>query len=212
MCQQLKSAVDRQATQIWVFNVGDIKPMEAPLTYILSLAWDINCTSPETVPCFYQAYAEREFGSKFGQEIATLLLGHDSLVALRRHEHIEPDTFSILNYREAEIVVAKWASLEEKARKIDQQLPKETKPAFFQLVLHPIRASYICTKLRVSQALNVMYGLQRRNSTNKIAGRVLELFAADYNLSEEYHSMLGGKWNHIMRQPHYGYGDTWHAP
>jgi hypothetical protein len=212
MYQQLKLAVDRRATQIWVLNVGDIKPMEISLSYAMSLAWDINCTSPEKVPYFYQKYAEREFGSEHGQEIAALLLKHDSLVALRRHEHIEPDTFSILNYREAEIIVASWASLEDRAKRINNQLSDDAKPAFFQLVLHPIRASHIFTSLRVAQATNIMYGLQRRNSTNKIARQVLELFDADYKLSEEYHSMLGGKWNHIMRQPHFGYGDTWHAP
>ncbi|KKY25522.1 putative gibberellin 3-beta [Phaeomoniella chlamydospora] len=41
---------------------------------------------------------------------------------------------------------------------------------------------------------------------------VLQLFDEDFDLSEEYHSMLGDKWNHMIRQPHYGYTDTWHAP
>lgn len=186
--------------------------MELPLTYLMSLAWDINSTSPTSVPQFYQSYAEREFGSEFGKELASLLLGHDRLIALRRHEHIEPDTFSILNYREAEFIVERWSNLEDRAMRLSNQLPEIAKPSFFQLVLHPIRASHICTKLRVSQALNIMYGLQRRNSTNRMARQVLELFDEDYKLSEEYHSMLGGKWNHMMRQPHYGYGDTWHAP
>jgi hypothetical protein len=45
-----------------------------------------------------------------------------------------------------------------------------------------------------------------------MAQKVLSLFDEDFRLSEDYHSMLGRKWNHIMRQPHYGYGDTWHAP
>jgi hypothetical protein len=209
---QLKAAAERKASQIWVVNVGDIKPMEFPLTYLMSLAWNVNCTSPRTVPQFYQAFAEREFGSKLGKEIANLLLGHDRLVALRRHEHIEPDTFSILNYKEAESIVSRWSILENSATNLSQQLPEYARSAFFQLVLHPIKASHICTKLRVSQALNVLYGLQRRNSTNRMARQVLELFDKDFELSEEYHAMLGGKWNHIMRQPHYGYGDTWHAP
>jgi hypothetical protein len=57
-----------------------------------------------------------------------------------------------------------------------------------------------------------MYGLQRRNTTNKVASSILELFGVDSNLSEEYHSLLGGKWNQIMCQPHYGFDDTWGAP
>lgn len=210
--QQLKLAVDRKATQIWVVNVGDIKPMELPLTYLMSLAWDITCASPSSGPQFYRAYAKREFGSEFEEEIADLLLGHDRLVATRRHEHIEPDTFSVLNYREAELIADRWAKLELRAKKLHEQVSEDAKPALFQLVLHPIRASRIYTDLRVTQALNAMYGLQRRNSTNKMARKVLALFDEDYELSEEYHALLGGKWNHMMRQPHYGYGNTWHAP
>lgn len=210
--QQLSLAVAQKANRIWVVNIGDIKPMEVPLTYLMALAWDINSTSAATIPQFLKTFAAREFGWGYATEVARLLYEHDRFVALRRHEHIEPETFSVVNYSEAQNIVMAFSKLAEEAEKVHDKLPKELQPAFFQLVLHPIKASFIYTNLRVCQALNSLYGAQRRNTTNRLAERVLHLFDEDYNLSEQYHNMLGGKWNHIMRQPHYGYGDTWHAP
>jgi hypothetical protein len=118
MYHQLKSAVDRGANQIRVIkrwryqadgdspNLYNVFGMEHPLHF--------RGQSPQ----FYQAFAEREFGYELGHEIGDLLLGHDRLFALRRHEHIEPDTFSIINYSEDYYVERRWLNLEEKGTKI----------------------------------------------------------------------------------------------
>lgn len=198
-----------------MFNVGDIKPMELPLTFALALAWDINSITPTSLPVFFDSYSNREFGPNHTKEIADLLLGHDRLMGLRRHEHIEPDTFSILHHREAETVLQRYQDIEARANSLLNLLPDPQKAAFFQVVLHPIKASRINTELRISQAKNQLYGLQRRNTTNALAQRVLDLFDEDFELSQEYHNSpwVGKKWNHIVKQPHYGYtGETWHAP
>lgn len=178
------------------------------------MAWDIEKITPASIEAFFKAYALREFGPEHVDEIAKLLLGHDRLNALRRHEHIEPDTYSILHYQEAETIVAKYTSLEKDASTLLDLIGDEYKGAFFQIVLHPIKASRINLELRVSQEKNRIYGLQRRNSTNVLAQQVLDLFDADFTLSEEYHDSpwTGTKWNHIVRQPHYGYGETWYDP
>jgi hypothetical protein len=213
--QQLRLAYDNEIRQIWVFNVGDIKPMELPLTFALALAWNIDSIQSKSVPDFYREYSIREFGPQHATETAQLLLEHDSLMALRRQEHTEPYVFSVLNYREADTVVSRYKAAEKHATNLMEIMPPPRKSAFFQLVLHPIKASRINTELRVTQAKNKLYGLQRRNSTNSYAQRVLQLFDEDFDLSEEYHSSpwFGDKWKHIVSQPHYGYIDeTWHAP
>ena len=212
--QQLRTAYDRDTKKIWVINVGDIKPQELPLTFIMAMAWDIEKVTPTSILDFFRTYALREFGPEHADEIASLLLGHDRLISLRRHEHIEPETFSILHHDEANKIIAQYTSLEKDASALLDTIGDEYKGAFFQLVLHPIKASLINLSLRFSQAKNQLYGLQRRNSTNVLAQQVLDLFDADFTLSEEYHDSpwTGTKWNHIVRQPHYGYGKTWYDP
>ncbi|CAO2656066.1 Nn.00g048690.m01.CDS01 [Neocucurbitaria sp. VM-36] len=212
---QLRNAYDNGIQKLWVFNVGDIKPQELPLSLAMSLAWNIESFTGKSIPKFFDAYAARETGLEYVYEVSNLLQGHDRLMAIRRHEHIEPDTFSILNYREAERILQRHLDLDDRASKLFESAPAALKAAIFQLVLHPIRASRINTELRVTQALNKLHGLQRRNSTNALAHRCLALFDEDWALAERYHDneWTGKKWNHIMKQPHYGYyADTWHAP
>ncbi|KAJ4039041.1 hypothetical protein NW761_010342 [Fusarium oxysporum] len=209
---QLQQAYHHNARQIWVFNVGDLKPQEIPISFAMALAWDINSIKHDTLSQFFSQAAEREFGSVLADEVGSIWHRHDRLLALRKHEHIEPDTFSVLHYREADSVYCRWKELLDDAENLQARVSEEQKAASFQLVLHPTKASYIYNKVRWSQALNKLYARQRRNSANTYAQIALDAFDQDFTLSEEYHSLLDGKWNHILMQPHYGYEDTWHAP
>ncbi|KAF3389818.1 hypothetical protein DPV78_011827 [Talaromyces pinophilus] len=210
--QQLHLAYSKGADQIWVFNVGDIKPLELPITFAMKMAWDIDSIPRDNFQSFLQGFSRQNFPPSISAQSAQLLYQSDRLLALRKHEHIEHNTFSILNYNEAKNIVDAWEMLLNRAEELYKGLEVKDRAAFFELILHPIKASFVYTKLRVSQAKNRLFGLQRRNQTNKIAQQVLDLFDTDFDLSEEYHSLLGGKWNHMLRQPHFGYRETWHAP
>ncbi|KAF5974438.1 hypothetical protein FBULB1_7788 [Fusarium bulbicola] len=209
---QLQQAYHHNARQIWVFNIGDLKPQEIPISFAMALAWDINSIKHNTLPQFFRQAAEREFGAELADEVGSIWHRHDRLLALRKHEHIEPDTFSVLHYREADTVYSRWKELLDDAERVHACVSEKEKAASFQLLLHPTKASYIYNKVRWSQALNKLYARQRRNSANTYAQIALDAFDQDFTLSEEYHSLLDGKWNHILMQPHYGYEDTWHAP
>lgn len=198
-----------------MINVGDIKPLELPFTFAMSMAWDINCVAASRIPDFFSHFSAQSIGTENAGLVADLLLQHDRLLAIRKHEHLEADTLSVLNYREAETVLSRWKTIEDAATQAFARVDCDYKAAFFQLVLHPIKASGIYTELRIAQAKNKLYGQQRRTSTNAWAKRVLHLFDEDFALSQLYHNnpWMGDKWNHIMRQPHYGYStQTWHDP
>ncbi|KAL4797745.1 hypothetical protein BDV19DRAFT_397661 [Aspergillus venezuelensis] len=211
---QLEQAYHTGADQVWVFNVGDIKPLEMPLTFVMSLAWDIGKFSEHDLSPILNTFFEKTLHLEESQtkKCAELLLKYDQLVALRKHEHIEADTFSLINYNEAKTIHNQWKEILNQAEELQTHIPPAKGPSYFQLVLHPIKASYIYITLRITQAKNHLYGQQRRNTTNTQAQEILRLFDEDFTLSEEYHALLDGKWNHIMRQPHYGYTGTWHAP
>ena len=209
---QLQEAHRRGAKQIWIFNVGDIKPLEIPITFAMALAWDINSIKVDSLQIFLALVAEREFGAPLSQEIGAAWLEYDRLVSMRKHEHIEPHTFSLLHYNEADMVLRDWKHLLDIAEGLYSRTPEPQLASLFQLVLFPIKASFIFVTLQIALGRNQLYARQRRNYANVLAQQVLDLFDADFNLSEEYHALLNGKWNHIMMQPHYGFGDTWHAP
>ncbi|KAH7094251.1 hypothetical protein FB567DRAFT_9 [Paraphoma chrysanthemicola] len=210
--QQLDQAQRRGADQIWIFNVGDIKPLEVPLSFVMSLAWDTNALALGDLPAFFEHFTARTFGSELAVPAAELLLRYDKLIALRKHEHVEPETFSLVNYSEADNILASWQALLNDAEVLSARVLPATWPSFFQLVLHPIRASHIYMSLQICRAKNALYAKQRRNTANHYFNRSVALFKADFQLSQEYHTLLDRKWNHIMRQPHLGFRESWHAP
>lgn len=203
-------AYHHQARQIWVFNVGDLKPLECPLSFAMALAWD--CEAVDTQP-FLSNWANQNFSTETANEAAELLSGYDRIASIRKHELIEPTTFSLLHYREAETLLHRLNHLLQKATSLHQNTPPPSQPATFQLLLHPIKATQIYTTLQILRSKNRLYARQRRTSTNTLAAKIFSLFTSDFDLSEEYHTLLSGKWNQILRQPHYGYeNETWHAP
>ncbi|TWU77784.1 hypothetical protein ED733_008713 [Metarhizium rileyi] len=209
---QLQLAHAEGANRIWVFNVGDLKPCEVPMSFGFDLAWNVNSIRADSFPQYYEELAKREFGHKHSEAIARAWYDFDRLVALRKQDHIDVGTFVLLKYHEAEKIVSRWRTLLQNAERINAKIDKEYKPAFFQLVLHPIKASYLCTLLRVTQYRNQLFAKQRRNTTNVLFHQSLQILDRDHDLMMEYHTINNGKWNHIMRQPHYGYGDTGAQP
>ncbi|KAJ5080953.1 hypothetical protein N7456_013663 [Penicillium angulare] len=209
---QLSEAYTRNARKIWVFNVGDIKPIEVPLTFAMEMAWDINSIHENSIPRFFGDIATEYFNADLSPGIVSVWHEYDRLVRLRKHEHIDPESFSLLHYNEADDIVHRWQQLVSAAETIYEKANEEQKVAIWELIVHPVKASAIFTQLRVAQARNQLHARQRRNTANKLLREVLDLFDADFKLSQEFHSLLDGKWNHMMCQAHLGYGDTWHAP
>jgi hypothetical protein len=52
----------------------------------------------------------------------------------------------------------------------------------------------------VSAGLNAMRAVQARLSANDLADTVEKLFDVDFDIETQYHTLLKGKWNHIMDQ------------
>ena len=209
--EQMQLAYAYDANKIWLVNVGDLKPMEYPIEFFLNMAWNPEAWPKERIPEFGKLWAEREFGAQHANDIAQIMTGYTRHNLRRKPELLDATTYSQVNYREAERVTANINALAEKAEKIYQQLPAEMRPAFYQLVLFPTQASANLTAMYNAQAKNQLYANQGRASSQDYAQQVKSLFAHDEELTQEYHSLLNGKWNHMMSQPHIGYS-YWNNP
>jgi hypothetical protein len=201
--KELSHAHLRGANQLWIMNVGDIKPMELPLTLSMDLAWNASSISFGTLPSYLAQYAAREFSPTHAEEIGEVLMEHSRLIGMRRYEHITPATYSTVNFHEAERVLARWQALAARVRNIDSELDASLRPAFFQLVRQPVLAGATFHAVAIKTALNYRYAIERRNSANLLASQVLADFDAAYDLTEEWDGMLEGKWTDMMSQAVY---------
>jgi len=203
------AGVDR----LWIVNVGDIKPMELPMSFFLDLAWNPPAITAADLPAYYRGWAAQQFGAEHATEIAEMLALYTKYNGRRTPEMLAPDTFSVANYREADRVVAEYNTLAERARALGAKLPASHRDAFFQLVLFPIEACANVTEMYVAAGKNAHYAERGAASANFYADRVKELFARDAELTRRFHSELtGGKWNHMMAQTHIGYTYWNHPP
>jgi hypothetical protein len=210
--EQMNLALHYGADRIWIVNVGDLKPMEFPADFFLSFARDPERWPKEKLGEFTRLWAAREFGAEHAAEIADLVSTYLKYAGRRKPELLDPETFSLTNYREAERVAADFDSLIARAEKVQAVLPVEARAAFFELVLHPAKAYGQVAELYIAAGRNKLYAAQGRASANDEAARTAALFQADSDLSNYYnHTLLNGKWDHMMDQTHIGY-TYWQEP
>ncbi|HEU5078670.1 MAG TPA: glycosyl hydrolase 115 family protein [Opitutaceae bacterium] len=210
--EQMNLAWEYGADRIWIVNVGDLKPMEFPIEFFLNFAWSPKRWPAEKLNDYTRAWTGREFGAAHAAEIASLISEYTKLNGLRKPELLEPTTYSLLNYNEAERQVERWENLAHRAEAVAAALPAESQDAFFELVQHPILAAGIVNKLYVTVGQNRLYALQGRASANLAATQARELFLRDEQLTHRYNDELGGgRWRHMMDQTHLGY-TYWQQP
>ena len=174
------------ADRIWIVNVGDIKPMEFPIEFFLDYAWNPERRPAESLPEYPQLWAKPKFGEKYAKDIADILTKYTRYNSCRKPELLSPNTYSLINYREAETIVSEYKQLAEKARKIYNSLPAEYRDAFYQLVLHPVEACSNLIDLYVTVGKNHLYEKQDRIATNSLAEKAKALFKKDEAVLPEF--------------------------
>jgi hypothetical protein len=212
--EQMNLAWEFGAKEIWIVNVGDIKPMEFPIEFFLNYAFDPGLKE-NGLQEYTERWATREFGDEYGKDIARIISLYTKYNGRRKPELLAPDNFSpelysLVNYKEAETVVNDYNKVAQDAERIYGQLPKEYKDAFYQLVLYPTKASANINELYFTIRLNHLYAEQGRIKTNELEKKAKDLFDKDAELAKYYNeTMSRGKWNHMMDQKRLGY-KGWH--
>ena len=209
---QMSLAKQYGADRIWIVNVGHFKGYEFPLEYFMNLAWNSDRWTNENLDEFTRLWAEREFGPEYAGDIADIISKYTKYNGRRKPEMLAPDTYSLVNYSEAENVVEEFETIADRAQEIYNRLPADRRDAFYELVLFPTKASALVNKLYIAAGINALYVRQGRASANNFAAATRALFQADTNLMAYFnHDFAGGKWDHFMDQTHLGY-TSWNDP
>jgi hypothetical protein len=209
--EQMNLAWQYGANRIWIVNVGDLKPMEYPIEFFLTMAWDPARLPYERLDEFSRTWATANFGVEASDEIVALVEGYTKLNSLRKPELLAPDTFSLTNYDEADRILTQWRDLSARVARLKTKLPASAHAAYFQLVEYPVLASAAVHEMYVAVGRNRLYGLQGRVDAGDQAKLARDWFATDERLARDYHALQDGKWNHMMSQINVGY-TYWQQP
>jgi hypothetical protein len=210
---QMSLAEEYGADRIWMVNVGHLnKGDELPLEFFLGLAWNPMRWSNEHLDEFTRLWAAREFGPAGAEEIAHIVNDSTRLAGRRKPELLDAGTYSLLDFREFELVVADYAALAGRAQAVAEPLPAASRDAFYEMVEFPLVAGAQLNALYLAAARNAWYARQGRAGASDFAEQARSLFREETNLVDQFNRELaGGKWNHFMDQTYIGY-TSWHPP
>lgn len=206
--EQMNLAYEYGVRQIWIVNVGDLKPMEFPISFFLDYAWNVNRYQAENLPGYFTHWSAEQFGPAHAVAIGKIIQKYSQYNARRKPELLDANTYSL---DEAVRITAAWDTLLHQAEAIGKQLPGQYKDAYFELVLHPVKACANLQHLYTAVALNKKYAQENNPVANTFADQAKDYYRNDSLISSEYNHIAGGKWDHMMDQTHIGYR-FWQEP
>ncbi|HEY1113906.1 MAG TPA: glycosyl hydrolase 115 family protein [Chitinophagaceae bacterium] len=209
--EQMHLAWEYGARQIWIVNVGDIKPMELPTSFFLDYAWNPTQWNEDNIRSYYTGWARHQFGAQHAQKIGELLRRYSQYSARRKPELLDANTYSLHNYDEWARLVNQWKDLLKEAEEVKNALPKSQHDAYYQVLLHPVKAFSNLHQLYHAVALNKWFASHKDVEANRWADSAKVYYVKDSLITKEYHQLGGGKWNHMMSQTHIGY-TYWQQP
>lgn len=203
--EQMQLTYDYGVDKIWVLNVGDLKPMEYPITLFLDMAWNPTEFNAENLLDHVYEFCKEAFGEDQAKEAARLL----NLVS-KYNGRITPEMLDATTYNletgEFKQVCDDYARLEVAALRQYMELDSKAKDAYQQLILFPIQAMANLYDMYYAQAMNLKLAANNDPAANYWADRCEEAFARDAELCANYNKVMSnGKWNGMMTQKHIGY-------
>lgn len=205
MWEQLTLAADFGLDRLWILNVGDLKPMEYPITLFLDMAWNPDAYRGADIRNHTTEFFGRQFGEVHKDEAArifNLLSQYNGRVT---PEMLDKDTYN-LDSGEWEKVVADYRRLETEAWRQYNELPKAYCDAYMQFILFPLQVMTNLYEMYFAQAMNHQLFAKGLPEANGWADEVKRCFERDATLMRFYNKeVAGGKWDGMMHQKHIGY-------
>lgn len=194
--EQLNLAYRTGIDRIWIINVGDLKPKEVPIDFIMNYAWNPDAVKPGDEKTYLENFARSIFGEANAADIADIIAKYSKYNLIRKPEIQVPGIF---NHDEMLHMDSLWTDLVEKTERIKSQISPEARDAYYQLVYYPAVASATVAKI---------YNYATMGDSLAIDS----LMEKDAELSDYYNTVMSnGKWNGMMQDNHIGY-TKWSIP
>ena len=209
--EQMHLAYEYNVRNIWIVNVGDIKPLEFPISFFLDYAWNPEKIGAADLQKYTEQWSAAQFGTAYAKDVAAIISTYSKYNSRRKPEMLDANTYSIDHYNEFANIAASYKQLVLKAENMGKKLPGRYASAYYQLVQFPVQASANINNMYYHAALNRKFFEQGSMVAANYADTVKQLYEKDSLLTLQYHAVNNGKWNHMMDQTHIGYR-IWQEP
>ncbi|QEC42591.1 glycosyl hydrolase 115 family protein [Pseudobacter ginsenosidimutans] len=193
---EMKKSYDLGISQLWIVNVGDIKPAELETAFFMEMAWDIEKWTPENAHKYLRKWAAGIFGHALADEIAQIKAQYYELAASGK-----PDQLLNIPFRtdEADQRIGRYRSLAAKTIALGKKIPDRLQDAWFQLVQYPVLGASWMNQ----QTLYAARSLSLARQGDKHYAHYSKLAKAAHDsiltITVHYHKgIAGGKWDGMM--------------
>ena len=203
--EQLTLAYENGIDRLWILNVGDLKPMEYPISQFMDMAWNPHKYSVNNITRHTRDWCAQQFGESQADEAARILNLICKYNGRCTPEMLDKNTYNLEN-GEWQEVVNQYLKIEADALRQYNSLPAAYHDAYRQIILFPIELMSNLHQMYFAQAQNHALYKQNNPKANIWADECERLFKRDSLICDVYnHKMSGGKWNGMMTQKHIGY-------
>ena len=150
--EQLNLAYQTGIDRIWIINVGDLKPKEMPIDFIMHYAWNPDDYPADKIDQYMVDWARSIFGGEYAREIADIVTEYSNMNLERKPEVQRVGIYSV-ETGEAQRMFNRWDELEKRTLSLSKKMPAEMQDAFYQLVEYPAVASAGVAKIYLAATL-----------------------------------------------------------
>ena len=218
--EQMSMAYEHGIDDIWIVNVGDLKPMEMNISYFLDMAYDYDSwgkNGGNKTDEYMEKWVEQQFGDALNKtqqaDIQSLLQEYTWLNGTCKPEVLSSSTYHVSNYNESQEMLGRIERMITKADEVTKIVPERLQAAYYQLVYYPAVASANVAKMQICSGLNKYFYDKKSTNANLYGIMVDQCIARDKELQETYNKNMpgvGNKWEKMMSSPHVGY-TTWNS-
>lgn len=193
---EMTKAYQFGANRFWMVNVGDIKPAEMELQFFMDLAFEPEKWTPDKANEYAKYWAEKNFGTKYGSQIADIKKQYYALAQAGKPEHLgllKFETQSRANRMSA------YQTLSTQVDALKKQLPARLQDAFFELIEYPVKgASWMNQKVIYAQ-MSKEAATNHQVDSIRYSEKAYEAYQQIKNITSTYNTRISnGKWNGVM--------------
>lgn len=197
---ELTKSHEYGARNIWVFNVGDIKPAEKELSFAMELAWDVNSWKPTEAHRFTEYWIRKTFGNEVSddwcKQLAEVQNRYYQLMAYGKEFHTR-----WLEYTDEEVDerLKAWKEILAKTLQLEKEVPESQKAAYYELFTYPLGGAAAMNRYVLQSRRSVVQASKRNKEAIQTAGDAIASMTTVDAMTKYYNlKLLGGKWNNFF--------------
>lgn len=199
---QMKQAYEHGIQQLWILNVGDIKPAEYQTELFLDMAWNIEEVNNMGTTAHLKNWLIKAFGTSVATQITPVMQEYYRLAYICKPEFLghtrveEKDPaykiITDLPWSEQEIRerLAAYELLSTQVENIEKKLTSSQYDAYFQLVKYPVQAA-----AQMNKKLLVAQLARHKKADWNESDAAYDSIAS---LTDTYNCLGNGKWNRMI--------------